>query len=513
MKLLFINPSLRLGSKTKYLPVGLACVMTFVAERGYAFDLLDIDINDLSDSEVEAYLSKHVYDVVLCGSIVTHYKWMKWLTGVVKRHMPKAKILVGNSVGGSIPELFLRKSSADAVVIGEGEFTCVEALNAWRDGRSLHEVEGVAFLDCTGQFVQTPKRKACNINELPMINWDFFDVEAYFTKSFAGADGRSYADGESPRVMPVSTARGCVFKCTFCHYVFWNDPYRHRSAESVLGEVRRNIEKYGVNYINFWDDLSFSSLQQAENIADAIIASGLKFDWNAAVRVDLFGNPKFSFERRLGVARKFKQSGCCSLGFSLESGNQEILEMMNKKIDAEYFYEQCRVLKEANIVGNTSIVFGYPIETPETIQQTFDQCLRVGIYPSIGFLMPLPATGMYEYALKNAFITDEDKFLDSITERQDITLNMTKMTDEEIMRNIKEGGERLNQRLELGLDESRLIRTGGYRNHHKKTKDARPPLDVNNIKRNQNDVSFNYSQAVFEQDLGVDKDLSTHNQK
>jgi radical SAM superfamily enzyme YgiQ (UPF0313 family) len=480
--------------------VGIACVMTFVAEHGYKFDLLDIDINDYSDEDVEKYLSTHTYDVVLAGSIVTHYKWMKWLTATVKKYSPSAKVCVGNSVGGSIPELFLRTSKADAVIIGEGEFTCLEVLNAWRDGKTLHDIEGVAFMD-NGNFVKTPKRKACNINELPMINWDLFDTERYFEKSFAGADGRSYADGESPRVMPISTARGCVFKCTFCHYVFWNDPYRHRSAESILTEARRNIEKYRVNYLNFWDDLSFSSLQQAEHIADAIIESGLKFDWNAAVRVDLFGNPKFPRERRLAVAKKFKESGCCSLGFSLESGNQDILEMMNKKIDAEYFYEQCSVLKEAGIICNTSIVFGYPIETADTIQQTFDPCLRVGIYPSIGFLMPLPATGMYEYAQKNGFITDEDRYLDSITERQDITLNMTKMTDAEIMNNIKEGGTRLNRMLDLGLNENTLIRTGGYRNHHKKTSDARPRLDTDNIKRNQNDVSFNYSQAVFEQDL------------
>ena len=46
---------------------------------------------------------------------------------------------------------------------------------------------------------------------------------------------------------------------------------------------------------------------QAERFADAILASGLEFNWSA-VRVDLFGNPKHDHQRRLDVARKFKAS-------------------------------------------------------------------------------------------------------------------------------------------------------------------------------------------------------------
>ena len=91
------------------------------------------------------------------------------------------------------------------------------------------------------------------------------------------------------------------------------------------------MDAYSCNYITFWDDLSFASLPQAERFADAILESGLKFNWNAAVRVDLFGNPKHELRRRLDVAKKFKLSGCQSLGFSLESANSEILKMMNKK--------------------------------------------------------------------------------------------------------------------------------------------------------------------------------------
>jgi len=502
MRILFIVPSLRRNSRTKYLPVGIGSVMTFLGHHGYKFDVLDVDIDDLSDEQVESYLSINKYDVVLTGCIVTHYKWIKWLTRMVKQQHPNTKILVGNSVAGSLPDVFLRNTGADVAIIGEGEFSALATVRAIETGSSLAEVDGIAFLDANGTYVKTKPRAACKIDELPMINWEYFNTNKYFEKSdHASAEGLVFDEKAPPRVMPVVTARGCVFKCTFCHYVFWDDPYRHRSPQSILQEIRRNMERYGATYFNFWDDLSFSSLSQAESMADAILESGLKFNWNAAIRVDLFGNPKFPYESRLRVARKFKEAGCLNVGFSLESGSQAILDMMNKRIKAEYFLDNVALMKEVGISTSTSVVFGYPIETLETIQQTFDMCLEAGVYPSIGFLLPLPYTVMYDYAKKNGFIKDEDKYLDSITERQDICLNMTKLSDAEIMGAIKDGAKKLNQMLELGLSEERFIRTGGYRNHNKLT--SKKKLDPENLKRNENDVSFNYSQALFDIDLGT----------
>ena len=108
MKLLFINPSLRPGSAHLFLPVGLAYVMTYVKKHGFNFDLLDVDVDNLTNKQVEQYIQKNKYDVICLGSIVTHYKWMKWCINMIKSHQPDAKIIVGNSMGGSIPEVLLK---------------------------------------------------------------------------------------------------------------------------------------------------------------------------------------------------------------------------------------------------------------------------------------------------------------------------------------------------------------------------------------------------------------------
>ncbi len=514
LKLLFINPCLRKKASYKILPVGLAYVMTFIHEHGYDFDLLDADINNFDDDYIEEYIIQNRYDVILYGSIVTHYKWIKWLTKTIKRHHPTTRVVVGNSVASSCYEVFMKNVPADVVVIGEGEFSCLDVLDVFREKRPLEGIPGIAYRDTNGTIVKNPRRKACKINELSMINWDFFEVDKYFEES---KDSLSFGDVTGVKIgMPVSTARGCTNKCTFCHYVFWDDHYRFRSPDNILTEVKRNIEKYGANYINFWDDLSFASISQLEYMVDAILESDLKFEWSAAIRTDLLGNPAKPYKKRIEIAQKMKESGCAAVGFSLESGNKEILKMMNKRVKVEYFAEQIKILREVGITSNVSVVIGYPIETKATINETIDMCLNNSIYPSIGFLLPLPYTGMYKYALDNGYITNEDAYLTSITERQDICLNMTQMSDDEIMNEIMECAKKANDVLQLGLNEESFIKTGGYKKHtnvSKQLDDQKKVLEPDNLNRNENDFSFNYSAAVFHEDKGKNMKLRGFKEK
>ena len=332
LKLLFVNVCLRPDGFTKVLPVGLASVMTYFETKEYDFTLLDIDINEYDDVYVENYIKNNHFDIILTGTIVTHYKWIKWFVNMAKTQQPNSKIIVGNSVAGSIPKLFLEKTKCDIVVIGEGEITAYEAVEAIRLEKDLKNVQGIAFRDNQGNVIKNEPRKAANIEDFPNINWDYFDVERYLAQPDPLPDKN--ISPEDMRFMPVITARGCAFSCSFCHFVFWDDPYRNRKPKSVLGEIKQLQEKYNAKFINFWDDLSFASAIQVDKFCDAVIASGLKFKWVASVRVDLFSRGRLEGINALRVAKKMKEAGCYTVGFALESGNKEILKMMNKEIEA-----------------------------------------------------------------------------------------------------------------------------------------------------------------------------------
>lgn len=499
MRILFINPCLRRGAKLKMLPVGLASVMTYVKSQGFDFDLYDVDMDEPEDLEVERFLAAERYDVILVGSIVTHYAWIKWLTRTIKRYHAETHVVIGNSVAASCIDVFAANAPVDVVVHGEGEITTAEVLRCLQDGGSLKQVDGISYRDGAWGMRKNPRRSACDINTLPAPDWEFFALDKYLSRSRRMSFNSKEGD---PITMPVSSARGCAFRCTFCHFVFWDDPYRYRRADLVLDEVRRNIDKFDARYINFWDDLSFASMMQVGKLLDEIERSQLQFEWSASIRTDLFGRERKSRAERKAMAQRMADLGCRTVGYSLESANSEILKMMNKKVLPEYFLEQVELVREVGMTSMVSVVFGYPIETPETIAETFDLCLQARIYPSIGYLLPLPGTGMYRYAREHGYIPDEDAYLTSITERQDLCLNMTKMSDDEVRNAIADGARRLNRALEVGLGDSHLIRTGGYREHAESEVSKSGKLDPDDLRRNENDFSFNYSQAEFDMDEG-----------
>ena len=190
-------------------------------------------------------------------------------------------------------------------------------------------------------------------------------------------------------------------------------------------------------------------------------------------------------EDRLSLAKKFVKAGCVSAVFSLESGSDEILEAMNKKVKSKYFKEQVHICREAGLVINTSLVLGYPQETSETIKETMTQLEKLRVYPSTGFLLPLPETGMFKYAVENGYIKDIDEYLTKITERQDFSLNMTKMSEEKLKNETVQWLERLNKTFGNSLEKGKLLKTGGFDKHskHQNTRNRKDTVDRNTTTR------------------------------
>jgi hypothetical protein len=102
----------------------------------------------------------------------------------------------------------------------------------------------------------------------------------------------------------------------------------------------------------------------------------------------------------------------------------------------------------------------------------------------------MPATGMWDYAIKHGLITDQDKYLTEMTERQDLVINMTQIPDDVLLAEVKYWLDRVNQELDLDLDPDRLLKTGGYHKHTKKTMKK-----VINVSRNTND-SLSYAKVT-----------------
>ena len=383
MKVLLINVCLRPESPKIIFPIGLGYIATAINKAGFEMELLDIDAYRYTDDQVKEMLKEKQYDVAAFGCIVTGYRIAKKLAATIKecRDVP---VIAGNSVASSITEILLKKTKVDIAVIGEGDVTIVELLKALENNSPLSLVDGIAFSE-DGKVVYTRKREPiADLDTIPFIKWDLFNMDIYISKSRHYVDEPYAIDFDKIKAMPVNTARGCAYKCTFCYHVFRDVRYRVRSVEKICDEIALLKQKYGLNYINFWDELTLYSKKQSIEFVDTILKRNLGIYWIAVCRSGLFD------ENDLSLLKKFKEAGCRGLGYSLESANREILKAMNKKTKPEEYSRQVQVIRKAGISNYTSIVIGYPQETSQTIKETFDCCYENDVYPSTGYLLPQP---------------------------------------------------------------------------------------------------------------------------
>ncbi len=462
MNILLINVSLRPESKVKFFPIGLGYIATSMNAAGFNFDLLDIDAFRHTGKEVKAFIGKKDYNVACLGCIVTGYKFVKQLCAEIRMQHPKCKIIVGNSVASSIYKTLLTQTEADIAVMGEGDITIIETLAVLRDDKPLNSVAGIVFRE-NDNIVKTPPRTAIeDISSLPFIDFSLFDIDVYINNTPNQADEGIPIPREKLRSLPVNTARGCVAHCTFCYHNFHGYRFRYRTADSVASEIESLLSKYDLNCIDFWDELSLFSKHRAEEFANAILERKLKFYWSGTCRADCFTD-----DADISILEKLREAGCVALAFSLESSNPTILAAMRKNITVEQFSKTAELIHSAGMTPKTSLVIGYPQETKETIYDTFKVCADAGVYPSAGYLLPQPGSMMYDYAMQNGFITDEEDYLLRMGDRQDLRLNMTELKGEDMENAVREGLKLCNEKLGMDFAEENLIKTQYYRKSRK----------------------------------------------
>lgn len=458
MEILLINICLRKEPAVKLFPIGLGYIATAIKNAGFAFDLLDIDAHRYTDEQIEDFIRKKKYDVICMGCVVTGYKIVKILAAIARKYHPHSKIVVGNSVATSIVDTLLTRTETDIAVMGEGDETIVDLLKALAESKSLDEVRGICFIK-NGKLFHTGARPVIkDISSLPFIDRSIFDTEIYIDSCRKRVNEPAPIPRDEIRALQVSTARGCIAKCTFCYHNFQGTPFRFRTAESIIKEIKHLIREYSLNYIFFWDDLTFGSKNQVLEFSQKVLDEGISFYWIANCRANLFQSDEDIF-----IIEKAKEAGCTGLTYALESADPLILKDMNKNITVEQFSKQSSLIKKAGIPIWTSVVFGYPRETPETIRRTFDVCIENEIFPSAGYLQPYPGSKIYDYAVKNGFIQNEEEYLLNLGDRQDLRLNMTNMSDEEYEFHILEGLKQCNEKLNVGLNVDSLIKTQYFR--------------------------------------------------
>ena len=431
MKMLLINPPIREWAKPNIFPLGLGYIASALRENGFDVEVMDINVYRWDRKEVEARIARANFDVAGIGAIVTLYSYVKWLISVIKKHHPDKKIVVGGSIGTSIPQIILGKTAADIVCMGEGEVTVVELLKTVQNREDLSDVDGLWFKTTDGRIAKNKRRKAIeNLDNQPWPAWDLFAMGTYLKNPVGTPNRNKWIDGTAPDSVPLSMningTRGCPYQCIYCYHDFMGQGYRHRSPESIVREMKILYEVHGVTYFLFTDD-------------EYCLKKDFLYDFCKRVREEFNHNITWGCAGRVNLMtedliKTMAEAGCVLIGYGIESGSQKMLDAMKKGVTVEQSREAVRLTQKHLGWADCSFMIGTPGENRETIQETIDFCKELKLEPEVIFFMtPYPGTELYRMALASGKITDEEEYLLNLGEQgEKIRINFSDLNDEDL---------------------------------------------------------------------------------
>ena len=183
------------------------------------------------------------------------------------------------------------------------------------------------------------------------------------------------------------STRGCPFACEFCSNVVFGESYRARSPVSVVDEVEQALA-LGYDRISFADDVFTLERDRVLAICDEIRRRGLRFPWECLARVDSVDE---------ALAREMRRAGCTRVYFGIESGNDDVLRLMNKQITAAEARDAVEAAHRAGLEVGAFFILFYPGETDDTVLETLRFAGSLPLdYLGLSMPYPLPGTALHE---------------------------------------------------------------------------------------------------------------------
>ncbi len=201
----------------------------------------------------------------------------------------------------------------------------------------------------------------------------------------------------------IKVSRGCPFHCFFCLATpVSGAEVRKRSPQNIVDEIKECVEKYNIRNFLFWSDIFNIDKKWVMDLCRLIIDNNLDITWSANTRADTADEE---------MAEMMYRAGCRLVSIGVESGSQEMLDKIGKKITLDDVRLTVKIFKKFGIRIYNYFVIGLPWETEETVEDTIDFAIELDSdFISFYTATPLPGTKFYEYAKENKLLNSETSF-------------------------------------------------------------------------------------------------------
>ena len=360
MKIIFVEtPSPWLVRKGVVVALGPLYLATILKREGY-------DVRLARPETVWDFKHFKDADIICMSGTTLEYPMNVECAAWIKGYRPDIKIFLGGPHATAMWREAWRTDLFDAIGVGEGESIILDMV---RDVER-NKLKSIYF---SNVFVK-------DLDTIPFPDRTL--IEGSYGKGIF-MNRETYINGGSESLV---TSRGCPFNCAFCSsQSMWNGKIRYRSTENVASEIKQIIESTGKKQFAIWDDNLTASRKRCLELCGAL--KELNIIWRCLLRADSL-SPE--------ICEALATAGCREIWPGIESGDQRVLDFLDKRIDAEKMLRGCSNAKKAGLKIKALFMIGTPGERADTPELNRDYIGRLDFdMITLSTFIPLPGSPIW----------------------------------------------------------------------------------------------------------------------
>lgn len=330
MKIVFVEtPSPWIVRQNAQVALGPLYLATILKKEDYevrfARPKKESDFTDFWDS-----------DVICMSGTTLEYPMNIECAEWIRFHFPNINIFIGGSHVTTMWRETMKTGLFDSICVGEGEKVILEMIRDL-EARSLKKV-----YFSNGQIE--------NLDEILFPDRNL--IEGSHGGDIFAYGKNYYGDGNEN----IITSRGCPFDCAFCaSYAMWGRKVRIRSVLNVKEEIEEIIKNTRIRQLRMSDDAVSWNRERCLELCRML--NDLNVAWKSSVRADVM-TPE--------ICEAMAEAGCKEVSLGIESGDQRVLNFLNKRTTTEKMKKGCKNARKAGIKVRTLLMIGTPGEMPDT---------------------------------------------------------------------------------------------------------------------------------------------------
>lgn len=394
MKVLLVYPKSKIWNTPTQIPLGLAYLGAVLKKAGHKVKVFDMMVEK---DNLAGFVKDYQPSLVGISANTPLIKGAWQAAEIVKKNS-RAYVVLGGPHPTSLPEESLTKEYIDGIIAGEGEKGIINLAKALEGQKSFSEVEGLVYRGVNKEIKYNPTELLKNLDELPFPAYELFKIDSYSVTQPLKDPGK-----KGTRAFYIMTSRGCPYNCIFCYKGINQRRWRFHSPEYVISEWRFLVEQLKATEIGVQDDNFNLNKPRALKICQLLKENGLnKVPWitNNGIRAD-----HVDFE----LLKAMKEAGCKRVAFGVESGDEEIIKNIDKKLLLEKVVKAMSDAKKANLSTMGFFMFGNPGENSRTMKKTIQFALKLD--PDVAHFSiatPYPGTRLYFTILKKGKLLNKN---------------------------------------------------------------------------------------------------------